>query len=170
MCPQLISRSLFGFYCQYEKKANLRFIESTSQTMECLLWQLADLSDQSRKDYQIQNSKNQRRLVGPNRESLHHHPQQPSQPRPGQRPDRYTPNHRSKAHPLETQKTPSVRPGTNRGQNLAMPHSKTANTGSFWPITCVSWRGVVHALQRHSASCGRMWIGANNSSPSARTA
>ena len=82
--------------------------------MECLLWQLADLSDQSRKDYQIQNSKNQRRLVGPNRESLHHHPQQPSQPRQRQWPDRHTPHHRPKAHPLETQKTPSVRPGTNR--------------------------------------------------------
>ena len=23
-------------------------------------------------------------------------------------------------------------------EDFAMPHSKTANTGSFWPITCVS--------------------------------
>jgi hypothetical protein len=120
--------------------------------------------------FPIPVSQAQSGLGRPNSQSGHHHTVQRTQPRPGQRPDRYTPNHRSKAHPLETQKTPSVRPGTNRGQKFAMPHSKTANTGSFWPITCVSWRGVVHALQRHSASCGRMWIGANNSSPSARTA
>ena len=55
-------------------------------------------------------------------------------------------------------------------ESFALLPLRTTATGSFWPITYVSWRGVVHALRRHSASCGRMWIGANNSSPSARTA
>ena len=55
-------------------------------------------------------------------------------------------------------------------ESFALLPLRTTATGSFWPITSVSWRGVVHALLRHSASCGRMWIGANNSSPSARTA
>ena len=83
--------------------------------MECFLWQLDDPSDQSRKDHQIPNIKNQRRLARPNRQSLHHHPQQPPQPCQRQWPDQNTPNHRPKAHPMETQKTPPVRSGTNRG-------------------------------------------------------
>jgi hypothetical protein len=55
-------------------------------------------------------------------------------------------------------------------ESFALLPLRTTATGSFWPITYVSWRGVGHALLRHSASCGRMWIGINNNSPSAQMA